>query len=100
MALWLDEHGLIQGGVEPFQPARSIGIAQVELIVLTQAQEQLARCCQADTVTALTEIVAHWGDKAQRAAGFGDMNISRWPPGPLVQPGKRIAARQLIVELL
>src|SRR5690606_36039942 len=89
--LGLDQHGLIERCVERARLPAAQRVAQIDLIVLTQAQEQLPCSGQPHAVAAFAEIVAHRGDEAQYAVGLGYVHIAGRSSGALGEPRERVA---------
>src|SRR3546814_13630535 len=90
MALWLDRHGVIDGGIKQrVIIVTAHEIAQIDLVILTQAQIEPPRRRQPDTIAAVAEILGQRRDQAKPAPGLLDPEVTRRPPGAMVVGNQR-----------
>src|SRR5262245_45300208 len=84
VALGLAGNRFVDGSVE-----QAIGFrraqrrAQIGRILLAEAHVERAGTGDTHAVTGLAEIVGHWRDESERAAGFGDADVARRPAGAI-----------------
>src|SRR5687768_16000224 len=107
VSLGLARDRLLDSPCDGLVGARSQGGAQISRILLPETHVERARAGQSDPVAALAEIVSHRGDKAEPAAGLGDLDVTRRtaravrnvPNGPAVHESRAYdGQRQILVR--
>src|SRR5204862_4033778 len=91
MALRFQPDGAVDGGAEQLIVAGGAQrLAQVRGILVAEAGMQRPGAGDPHAVTGLAEVVGHWGDEAELAAGLADANVTSGAAGILVKVGQRI----------
>src|SRR5690349_3200620 len=77
VALWLELHGAVEGGVKRGWSLTPQHLAQIHHVLLAQAQVELAGRGEPDAVAGLAKIVTHRRNKPDQAIGFLDPIVTR-----------------------
>src|SRR5436305_11311907 len=89
--VWFKYDGYIDRGAEQVVFGRSAQrLAEIGRIIVAEAGVQRAGAGDPHAVARLAEIVGHWRDEAELAAGFADTDIAGRASGVLVGVDQRI----------
>src|SRR6185437_11033167 len=68
--------------------------AQIGGVLLAQTHIERARARDAHAIARLAEIMGHWRDETEPAAGFLDAHVTRWSAGLIIDVFECVALSQ------